>query len=163
MWHSATSSGSTPAVCALSTIKSRLCSSAMAPISLTGIIVPVTLEACKTQIMRVLGWISRLMSSGSKLPSELHFAMLHSIPFRVRLSNGRAVALCSILVVITWSPGLRIPFNPVLRASVMFRQKAIRVLSGILNKDARASLVSNSMELEVIVFRLAPLPGLPPI
>ena len=67
MHMACTSMGTTPAVWAASTRKSRSCSRAMRPTSPTGWTVPRTLLACVRAMRRVCGVIARRKSSGSNV------------------------------------------------------------------------------------------------
>ncbi len=151
-----------PAVCEASTQRTMPFSRVIAPTSSTGMMVPVTFDAWVMTTIRVFCRIRALMSAGSVSPACEHGAMLTSTPREWRCMRGRITELCSMPVVMTWSPALSMPRIEMLSASVAFLVNTIRRLSSTLKRVARSSLVSMSIRA-ASTDRLCPdLPGFAP-
>ena len=79
---------------------------------------PVRLEAWVHIIPFVFGRMAASMSSYRILPSLSALTMVSSTPFSLILYRGRSTELCSSMVVITWSPGEKMPWTAMFRLAV---------------------------------------------
>ena len=89
-------------------------------ISSRGILLPVTFEAAVTTINLVLDCMAFSMSHGFTMPSLSALTIECCTPYLSSALRGLRTELCSIDVVMAWSPFLRNPFKPMFKASVVF-------------------------------------------
>ena len=108
-----------PALCAASTKNTILFSLAILPISFTGCIVPSTFDACVNTINAVSFLMYFLISSGFVIPSFEHstVSIFIFISFS-KVFRHLQTALCSKLLVITWSFSFSIPLIAIFKESV---------------------------------------------
>ncbi|MPM12007.1 hypothetical protein SDC9_58358 [bioreactor metagenome] len=105
-------------------------------------IVPATFDACVVTINFVFSFIAFFISSGFKNPSLSHLTMVFSIPSFSKDFIGLITELCSILVVIIWSPFLTTPLIARFNESVALFVNTIVIGLSILNNFAIFSLAS---------------------
>ena len=112
--------GRMPAVWAVSTIKRSPWARQNSPASRRGRTVPQTLLAWVMTSALVLGLRQAVRAASGREPSVRHPARENSTPCWASWVSGRITALCSMEVVITWSPGFKNPFKMMFKLSVTF-------------------------------------------
>ncbi len=152
----------TPALCDPSTRYKMFFFLHSCPIFSTGIMVPVRFETWVVTTSLVLILMFASISSTSKLPSFAHWIIVFSIPYFSNSLIGRNTELCSIVVVITWSPGFKTPFIAWLSPSVALKVNITFIGSSRLNNCAINSLVSYITLAPSIAIAWLPLPGFAP-
>ena len=151
--------GTTPAVCALSTMNCRPCSWQKLPSCAKGCTVPHTLLAWVMMIALVLGRTSCGKVSKHSAPSSLQgmrlkvmasvgaLQVVSSVPI---CWSGRMTALCSIALTSTWSPLCSSPLMMIFRLSVMFFVKTTFLLSSLPKKRQSCSRVAKTRSSVVV-------------
>ena len=134
--------GRIPADCDASTIKCSPWRLQASPIRYRFSAVPVTLEACVHTIASVSGRIASSNASLEIVPSSPTGRIVSATPCCSFKYKGRNTELCSIAVVITWSPGCNIPLIAVFSASVAFDINATCSGPSPLKNSLIISLVS---------------------
>ena len=151
--------GTTPALCALSTINFRLCLWQKLPIAAKGCSVPQTLLACVMMIALVLGRTSCGKASKHSAPSAsqgMRLKVIASVGALPAVSSvpicwsGRMTALCSIALTSTWSPLCSSPLMMIFRLSVMFFVKTTFLLSSLPKKRQSCSRVAKTRSSVVV-------------
>ena len=149
----------TPAVWEASTKYNILWDFAISDTDFISTNVPHTFDACVVTINLVFGLIASSKSFIFKNPSLSHCTIVFSMPNFSRAFIGLITELCSILVVIIWSPAFTTPFIAKFNDSVALLVNTIFIGLSILNSLAIFSLVSY-ISLAAFIASLCPaLPG----
>ena len=122
--------------------------------------VPITFEPWFIIIAFVFFLIDFFISFIFKYPKELTGIIVVSILNFFNEYNGRKTELCSIIVVIAWSPGFKTPFIAIFNESVAFDVNIMFRGFSIFNNIESLSLQSNILLSHLIDKLWAPLPGL---
>ena len=162
MPHFSASMGITPALCAASKTNRIPCFRQISATSCAGSTVPQTLLACVMTTSLVWGSMSFSTSFGLSVPSIAHLAREKVIPRCASWVKGRMIALCSMLLTMTWSPGLRYPLRTRFSASVTLRVKTTCEGSLAPKSLARRSRVSNTRSSTSNAVEYSPRPRFVP-